>query len=294
MEAEQAVVAAVGLPKDVEDVAEEGNGSHQNADAEIGGHARQRDVGYAANPGRQGNDQREQSGQHVAQAGNQPDDPAQPEADAGAGDSKGLIQQNLYAVQGPVAEEPCAAIPAVRRRERGRGLGACRDWIVAGHGRFPSGLDETERLDSMLQSRIDGGSSSVAERLTVAQDVVGSIPTRRPKFTRTARAASPTSRVAVTPKIHENTVVDDAIPGLPGWLTPFEPRRGLTNGHLQTIVGNFLPRPPFRLSSVSEAVEVDPVDGSRVLCHCHWQAEHPQADLDRAGRLTVILVHGQL
>ena len=34
----------------------------------------------------------------------------------------------------------------------------------------------------MLQSRIDGGSSSVAERLTVAQDVVGSIPTRRPKI----------------------------------------------------------------------------------------------------------------
>jgi hypothetical protein len=27
---------------------------------------------------------------------------------------------------------------------------------------------------------IRGGSSSVAERLTVAQDVVGSIPTRRP------------------------------------------------------------------------------------------------------------------
>jgi predicted alpha/beta-fold hydrolase len=66
----------------------------------------------------------------------------------------------------------------------------------------------------------------------------------------------------------------------------------LANGHLQTIVGNFLPRPPFRLSSVSEAVEVDPADGSRVLCHCHWQAEHRQADLDRAGRLTVILVHG--
>jgi predicted alpha/beta-fold hydrolase len=96
----------------------------------------------------------------------------------------------------------------------------------------------------------------------------------------------------VTPKIPENTVVDDAIPGLPGWLTPFEPRRGLANGHLQTIVGNFLPRPPFHLSSVSEAVEVDPADGSRVLCHCHWQAEHPQADMDRTGRLTVILVHG--
>jgi hypothetical protein len=34
-------------------------------------------------------------------------------------------------------------------------------------------------------------------------------------------------------------------------------------------------------------VEVDPVDGSRVLCHCHWQAEP-----ERASRLTVVLVHG--
>jgi len=96
----------------------------------------------------------------------------------------------------------------------------------------------------------------------------------------------------VTPKIPENTVVDDAIRGLPEWLTPFEPRRGLTNGHLQTILGNYLPRPPFRLSSVSEAVEVDPADGSRVLCHCHWQAGHRQTDPDRAGRMTVVLVHG--
>ena len=30
---------------------------------------------------------------------------------------------------------------------------------------------------------VDGGSSSVAERLTVAQDVAGSIPARRPKLT---------------------------------------------------------------------------------------------------------------
>ncbi|MGP8174687.1 MAG: YheT family hydrolase [Terracidiphilus sp.] len=96
----------------------------------------------------------------------------------------------------------------------------------------------------------------------------------------------------MTPKIPENTVVNDAIRGLPGWLTPFEPRRGLTNGHLQTIVGNFLPRPPFRLASVAETIEVDPADGSRVLCHCHWQAGHRQADLDRAERLTVVLVHG--
>jgi predicted alpha/beta-fold hydrolase len=78
---------------------------------------------------------------------------------------------------------------------------------------------------------------------------------------------------------------DGSLP--PGWLTAFIPRRSLANAHLQTIVGNFLPRPAFRLASQAETVEVDPADGSRVLCHCHWQAEP-----DRATRLTVVLVHG--
>lgn len=79
----------------------------------------------------------------------------------------------------------------------------------------------------------------------------------------------------------------DARSSLPSWLTPFEPCRGLANGHLQTIVGNFLPRPPFRLTSEAETVEVDPADQSRVLCHGHWQ---PAAV--RAERLTLVLVHG--
>jgi predicted alpha/beta-fold hydrolase len=70
-------------------------------------------------------------------------------------------------------------------------------------------------------------------------------------------------------------------------LRPFEPRRGLRNAHLQTIIGNFLPRPEFPCPSVSETVEVDPADGSRVRCFCNWQAEE-----ERAGRLTLILVHG--
>jgi predicted alpha/beta-fold hydrolase len=72
-----------------------------------------------------------------------------------------------------------------------------------------------------------------------------------------------------------------------GWLTAFKPHRGLSNGHLQTIAGNFLPRPPFKLASEAETVEVDPSDGSRVLCHCHWQPEPL-----RAARLTAVLVHG--
>jgi len=129
----------------------------------------------------------------------------------------------------------------------------------------------------------------VAERLTVAQDVVGSIPTRRPNFftDRTGRMTAPEFRVSVTPIIHENAAAGDSFSGRDGWFAPFEPRRGLASGHLQTIVGNYLPRPAFRLSPVSETVEVDPADGSRVLCHCHWQPEPV-----RARRLTLVLVHG--
>jgi uncharacterized protein len=71
------------------------------------------------------------------------------------------------------------------------------------------------------------------------------------------------------------------------WHTPFVPRRWLRSGHLQTIVGNFLPRPALRFESTAETVEVDPADGSRVLCHCNWQSA-----AERPGCLTVVLVHG--
>ncbi len=80
----------------------------------------------------------------------------------------------------------------------------------------------------------------------------------------------------------------------------FKPRRGLGSGHLQTIAGNFLPRPhtlpapatelvdvplPPEMRELPEAVALDRVMPSRVLCHCHWQPM-------RADAVTVILVHG--
>ena len=72
---------------------------------------------------------------------------------------------------------------------------------------------------------------------------------------------------------------------------PFEPRRGLRNGHVQTIAGNFLPRPDRLPPFTSELIEVAPADdnqpASQVLCHCHWQPEAV-----RPARLTVILLHG--
>jgi hypothetical protein len=101
----------------------------------------------------------------------------------------------------------------------------------------------------------------------------------------------------VISKTRKTKILDANAATLPAWLTPFEPRRGLSNGHAQSIVANFFPRPPFRLSATVEMVEVDPADGSRVLCHCHWQPEPRPADPrpanpDRAQRLTVVLVHG--
>ncbi len=100
-----------------------------------------------------------------------------------------------------------------------------------------------------------------------------------------------TFRGSVSPKAPENVEPDRAAKrpptGLPAGVAPFKPRCGLTNGHLQTIVANYYPRPAFRLQSIAETVEVDPASGSRVLCHCHWQPEAV-----RARRLTVLLVHG--
>jgi predicted alpha/beta-fold hydrolase len=88
-------------------------------------------------------------------------------------------------------------------------------------------------------------------------------------------------------KIKDNTGLDSNSSELPAGFPAFVPHRGLSGGHVQTIAGNYFPRAAFRLVAVSETVEVDPADGSRVLCHCHWQ-EKPE----RSARLTVVLVHG--
>ena len=115
---------------------------------------------------------------------------------------------------------------------------------------------------------------------------MGSIPTSRPK----ALCAIPflsDLQAKVTTQLQDSQRPAGAPRALPVWLTNFQPRRGLSNAHLQTIVGNFLPRPAFPLRSVEETVLVDPADGSRVLCHCDWQPEP-----FRATCLTVVMVHG--
>ena len=90
----------------------------------------------------------------------------------------------------------------------------------------------------------------------------------------------------------------------------FLPRRFLRNGHLQTLVGNFLPRQYVLPEPETHIIQVDAGEGeaacsdsraadglaqaqadvrlhgaSYVLCHCHWQANASE-------RPTVLLVHG--
>jgi len=71
----------------------------------------------------------------------------------------------------------------------------------------------------------------------------------------------------------------------------FAPRRFFSNGHMQTILGNFLPRISFLPPAQTVLVEVSPaVNGqiaSRVRCDCHWQPVEV-----RASRPTAIIVHG--
>jgi predicted alpha/beta-fold hydrolase len=71
----------------------------------------------------------------------------------------------------------------------------------------------------------------------------------------------------------------------------FRPRRFLRNGHLQTIVGNYLRRVDSLPAATPELVEVAPADAehpaSQVLCHCHFQPIEM-----RASRPAAIIVHG--
>jgi predicted alpha/beta-fold hydrolase len=82
-------------------------------------------------------------------------------------------------------------------------------------------------------------------------------------------------------------LMDRRLPADSAWLTPFIPIPLLAGSHVQTLLGNYWKRLPLDIPFVAEAVEVDSRDGSRVLCHCHWQPEAV-----RASRLTVVLVHG--
>ena len=74
-------------------------------------------------------------------------------------------------------------------------------------------------------------------------------------------------------------------------MDEFCPRRFFRNGHVQTILGNYLARVDRLPAAVPQVIEVAPAQNDRpasqVLCHCHFQPSEV-----RATRPAVIIVHG--
>ena len=139
----------------------------------------------------------------------------------------------------------------------------------------------------------------MAERRSVAPDVVGSTPTSRPKATPSNRKSFPDRFPGYSRRFIMMRSVNDAqiltpIPDRLGpvesatpWLTEFRPRRGVWHGDLQTLLANFLPRRIDLPAPEDSIVEVDPQTQSRVLCHCNWQPEPV-----RSQRMTLLVLHG--
>ena len=159
-----------------------GMDADQYADAEIGGHAHEGDVRNAAHPGGDRDDEREHAGQHVAQAGDEADDAVEAKANAGAGNAKASSSRTSSGSS--VSSRKSHAPRFQRSPGRGAFTGNC--WrpglgALASTGHLRRGHERACRhcFDATID-RVHGGYSSAAERLTVAQDVVGSIPTSRP------------------------------------------------------------------------------------------------------------------
>ena len=90
------------------------------------------------------------------------------------------------------------------------------------------------------------------------------------------------------PEDYENGVQQDApsrrIANAPDFVVePFRPRRHIVGGHIQTIVGNFLPRTSLLPPPEDRLFNVEP--DVQVLCHCHWQPVREPA-------MTLVIVHG--
>ena len=123
---EKGVVAAIGLPGDVEGITEEGDRSDDDVDREVDDHADEGDVGHSANPGGEDQDAGGEAGQDVADGGDEADDTVEPEADLGSGDTKGVVEEMGEEIEIFVAEK------AATRGEAG--------WLPGSSGRQHFGL----------------------------------------------------------------------------------------------------------------------------------------------------------
>ena len=177
----------------------------QHADAEVCRHAREGHVGHAANPRRKRNDRARPSppvhrqcrepirrcrrGQNEC-GFRERETPRRAESRCARGSGRGRSRRR----------DSSGARPRGRRAQRSlRKLHPVRATAVVLLSRRGCFACSDATID-----RVDGGCSSAAERLTVAQDVVGSIPTSRPNRIATFPAATSlpalNSRIEATQK----------------------------------------------------------------------------------------------
>src|ERR1700751_2576616 len=121
---EQRVVAPVGLPCDVEGVADERDGADDDVEREVDKHARDGDIGCAARPCGEDDDRGGEAGEDVADTGDEADDAVQSEADGSTGDAEPGIEKAAEQVEIFVAKEAIARADArVGRQDLGFALG---------------------------------------------------------------------------------------------------------------------------------------------------------------------------
>ena len=124
-------------------------------------------------------------GQHVPRPGTSPIIPSIPKRILVPGMRKASSSRisSLWRVLSRKSHAPRVQRSALGRAGRAPDSTGLRKAAIAGsslaHGRGHSGQGMAVLFDATID-RVHGGYSSAAERLTVAQDVVGSIPTSRP------------------------------------------------------------------------------------------------------------------
>jgi hypothetical protein len=152
----EAVVAAVGLPRDVEQVSEERDGADDDADAEVDRHAEQRDAGDAANPRSEDQHRGGDAGEHIAEAGHEANQAVEPDTNARAGDAEPVVEEVRVEVEILVGKEALEAYAqAARRPARGQNLRVGRgrhDSVKRRRARRGRGW---ARCAAMLQSRLE-------------------------------------------------------------------------------------------------------------------------------------------
>jgi hypothetical protein len=149
---DEAIVPAIGLPRDVEQVAEERDGADDDTEAEVDRHAQQRHVRDATNPRSENQDGGGDAGDDVAEAGNETDEAIEPEADGRAGNAEPVVEQVGVEVEVLIGKELFEASAEraggpVRRQNLRVGLG--------GHDAAERRVRKQARYAAMLQSWLE-------------------------------------------------------------------------------------------------------------------------------------------